>query len=85
MKPQFSEIERDALSGKIPMTLEILKKCFTTCIYAGDEREYDNIKERFSELADALGLEKLYLLEPAEGYPLTVYDANQQKFIVKLV
>ena len=61
MNLEFSEIERDALSGKIPMTLEILEKCFTTCLFAEDEQEYNNIKMRFPELTDALGWEKPYV------------------------
>ena len=66
---RFSQTEKDALSGKIPMTLEILKKCFMTCIYAGDDQQYDDIKKRFPVLTDALGWEKPYAYENRSDNP----------------
>ena len=62
-QPVFSQEEKDALNGKIPMTLEILSRCFMACFYADNECEYDRIKERFPELTDALGWEKPYVYE----------------------
>ena len=80
---RFSEIEQAALSGRIPMTLEILKKCFITCFYTKDDEAYEDIKKRFPELTDTLGWEKPYLSEsnPSEKIPLRVYDTQLKKFI----
>lgn len=58
--PDYSEQERAALRGDVPMTQELFEKCLNTCADAGNFAEFLDLSERFPECGRiwSEGLEK---------------------------